>query len=504
MILFINVNSIAVESVLEDTLVIDCKMIESFCNHIGSLLIDGLTDTFGMTSGQLLNQPSKLLLDYKQENEVGFAAIISEWEQRILPRLFNETILENQYFDFPIPQEYVDWLSLHIDDIYSEAGKKLERDGNVIHLSVVKLQKDVFEEVRNTLEYSIQDTKKDALWFTFSDGRINEDSEFVKDVARSFPDIRFMTLETYMDLMESESRVNDNANREETVNTGEIETAIEETMQMEETETAIEETMNTDEVETVNEETMERTEDIRRKPCNILTFNANGVFFDMISIDGGVFTMGATPEQQNEAWDCEKPKHRVTLSNFYLGKFEVTQALWQAVMGYNPSPIQGDNLPVVKVSWNDCQIFISKLNDMCSEQLGGRHFALPTEAQWEYAARGGNKSRDYKYGGSNNINYVAWFLDNSNKTPHAVGMKSSNELGLYDMTGNVDEWCSDWYGAYVCDNQTDPTGPSSGSFRVHRGGSWNGSMRFCRVSHRLSGAPNITDNNLGLRLALCL
>ena len=416
MLLFINLNSIEVESVLKDTLVIDCKMTESFCNHIGSLLIYGLTDTNGMTAGELLNQPSKILLEYKQENEVGFAAIISEWEQRILPRLFNETIHENQCFDFPIPQEYIEWLSLHTDGIYSEVGKKLEREDCVIHLSAAKLQKDVQEEAWNMLEHSIHDFKKDVLWFTLSDGRINEDSEFVKDVVEMFPDIHFMPLETYMDLMESESRINDDANSEETMNTEEVETVIEETMNTEEVETVIEETMdteevetvieeamNTEEVETANKETVERKEDFRRKPCNFLTFNANGVFFDMIPIDGGIFMMGATPEQQNEAWDCEKPKHRVTLSDFYLGKFEVTQALWQAVMGYNPSPIQGDNLPVVKVSWNDCQTFISKLNDMCSEQLGGRHFALPTEAQWEYAARGGNKSRDYKYGGSNNI-----------------------------------------------------------------------------------------------------
>ena len=532
MILFVNINSIPVESVLDGTKVVDCKINVSFCNHIGLLLIEGLTDSHGTPACQLVNQPSNLLIDYKQVDEAGFAAIISEWEQRILPRLFNETFSKNQRFDILIPESYTEWLSQHINDVYSEAGKKLKRESNVVHLSAAKLQKDVVEEIWDILEHNILYSEKNTKWFTLSDGRISEDSEFIKDVLEIFPDIRFMSLETYMDLMETERKDKIEACIEENVNIEEAETSSEENVNIEGTEASKEENVNIEEAEANSEKNVniEGTEanseenetsamvavanreenmkitvkEVRRKSCNILTFNANGVFFDMIPINGGTFMMGATPEQLYDAWDCEKPKHNVTLSDYYLGEFEVTQALWQAVMGYNPSPIQGDNLPVVKVSWNDCQSFISKLNEICSKQLEGKRFALPTESQWEYAARGGNKSRGYKYSGSNSLNFVAWHRDNSGNTLHAVGMKSSNELGLYDMTGNVGEWCSDWYGAYDFDSLTDPTGPSSGFFRVHRGGSWSGSMKFCRVSHRLSGAPNITDSNLGFRLALCL
>ena len=153
--------------------------------------------------------------------------------------------------------------------------------------------------------------------------------------------------------------------------------------------------------------------------------------------------MGATSEQGEDADSDEKPAHQVTLSDYYIGETEVTQALWKAVMGTNPSNFKGDSNPVEKVSWNDCQEFIRKLNS-----LTGRTFRLPTEAEWECAARGGNQSKGYKYSGSNKIKDVAWYDGNSKDKTHAVKTKPSNELGLYDMSGNVNEWCWDLYGAY--------------------------------------------------------
>ena len=221
-----------------------------------------------------------------------------------------------------------------------------------------------------------------------------------------------------------------------------------------------------------------------------------GVSFDMVEVRGGTFRMGATPLQYCDTLDWEKPVHRVTLSSYYIGKTEVTQALWKAVMGSNPSCWKGDNLPVERVSWDDCQEFIRELN-----ALTGQNFRLPTEAEWEFACCGGNNSRGYKYSGSNYIDDVAWYTDNSGDKTHPVATKSSNELGIYDMSGNVWEWCSDWFGYYSSGAQTNPKGPYGGSFRVIRGGGWYDRAGDCRSSFRGNGIPTIRDSNLGLRLA---
>ena len=241
------------------------------------------------------------------------------------------------------------------------------------------------------------------------------------------------------------------------------------------------------------------------------TFTVNGVTFTMVAVEGGTFTMGATAEQGSDAESNEKPAHQVTLSSYCIGQTEVTQALWQAVMGSNPSYCNGGNYgtnllrPVEKVSWNDCQTFITKLN-----QMTGKTFRLPTEAEWEFAARGGKLSQGYKYADSNTIGDVAWYYGNSyalgSSNPdygtHTVGTKSPNELGLYDMSGNVLEWCQDWYDSYSSNAQTNPTGPTSGSGRVYRGGSWGDNAWNCRVSNRNRYTPTSTGSGLGLRLAL--
>ena len=225
------------------------------------------------------------------------------------------------------------------------------------------------------------------------------------------------------------------------------------------------------------------------------TFTVNGVSFTMIKVEGGTFRMGATSEQGSDVDSDEKPVHSVTLSDYYIGETEVTQELWEAVMGSNPSYFKGSQNPVEKVSWNDCKEFITKLN-----RLTGKNFRLPTEAEWEYAARGGNKSKGYKYSGSNTIGNVAWYSGNSGKATHNVKTKSPNELGIYDMSGNVWEWCEDYYGGYSSGSQTNPTGPSSGSSRVFRGGGWNGSARSCRVSSRNYDSPGERFNFSGFRV----
>ena len=233
---------------------------------------------------------------------------------------------------------------------------------------------------------------------------------------------------------------------------------------------------------------------------NEQTFMVKGVEFKMIKVEGGTFSMGATSEQGSDAYSWEKPVHSVTLSDYYIGETEVTQELWETVMGSNPSRFKGDNhRPVESVSWNDCQEFIKKLNS-----LTGKEFRLPTEAEWEYAARGGKYSKDYvyKYSGSNNADEVAWYRDNSGSKTHSVKTKKANELGLYDMSGNVDEWCNDRYGSYQSYSQTNPTGPSEGGHRVLRGDSWSSIDRFVRVSYRNGSTPDHRHSNFGLRLAL--
>ena len=228
-----------------------------------------------------------------------------------------------------------------------------------------------------------------------------------------------------------------------------------------------------------------------------LSAELNKLINNMVYVSGGTFTMGGTSEQGSDAESDEKPTHSVTLSSYYICKYEVTQALWRAVMGSNPSYFKGDNLPVERVSWNDCQTFINRLNSYT-----GRNFRLPTEAEWEFAARGGNYSRHYKYSGSNYIGDVAWYTDNSGNRTHPVGTKQANELGLYDMSGNVWEWCSDLYGSYSSYSQSNPTGPNSGSDRVGRGGSWYYLARLCRSSYRYNFTPGCSINTLGLRLVL--
>ena len=261
------------------------------------------------------------------------------------------------------------------------------------------------------------------------------------------------------------------------------------------------------------------------------TFTVNGVSFEMVEVKGGTFTMGS---DDSDAYSWEKPMHRVTVSDFMIGKFEVTQKLWKAVMGSNPSRFKGDNLPVENVSWNDAREFIRKLN-----QQTGQNFRLPTEAEWEYAARGGTSMSLYNgekinligannspnldklawYGGNCGQNYTSYagcdvangydisgwsekqYADSKGGT-HPVGLKQPNAYGLYDMLGNVWEWCQDWYGDYSSGSQTNPTGPSSGSYRVLRGGSWHYGARYCRVSDRSINTPDDRSLNLGFRLVL--
>lgn len=246
------------------------------------------------------------------------------------------------------------------------------------------------------------------------------------------------------------------------------------------------------ELDSIATYTYEEGQDDDQDNADTKQYNVGGVVFNMIKVQAGTFKMGSTTGESDE-----QPVHSVTISkDYYIGETEVTQELWTAVMGSNPSyNTSGSQLPVEKVSWNDCQTFVSKLNSLTKA-----NFRLPTEAEWEFAARGGNKSAGYTYSGSNTIGDVAWYTSNSGGKTHVVKTKQPNELGIYDMSGNVMEWCSDWYGNYSSASVTNPTGASSGSNRVDRGGGWGSSAAYCRCAYRNSHTPSYAGSGLGLRL----
>ena len=225
------------------------------------------------------------------------------------------------------------------------------------------------------------------------------------------------------------------------------------------------------------------------------TYTANGVKFNMIDVAGGTFQMGKSAMGSNI-----EPVHNVTLSPYSIGQTEVTQELWEAVMGSNPSEHQGNNLPVTNVSWKECKQFASSLTALLADQLGGKEFRLPTEAEWEYAAKGGDKTKGYLYSGSDYADDVAWYYLPYDDSPCAVATKQANELGIYDMSGNVAEWCFDWSDAYSAEDQTDPIGPATGDARVIRGGYYSGDNYGIRTTYRLRAtSPDVT---IGLRLVL--
>ena len=214
----------------------------------------------------------------------------------------------------------------------------------------------------------------------------------------------------------------------------------------------------------------------------------------LVRVDGGTFQMGSNDVAAN---DNRRPAHNVTLSTYYIGETEVTQALWEAVMGSNPSTYQSANNPVDNVSWDDCQTFITALNERT-----GLRFRLPTEAEWEFAARGGNKSQGYTYAGSNDISEVSWYVWSDIESSQPVASLKANELGLYDMSGNLVEWVADWMGSYGSSDVTNPTGPASGTEHVLRGGDWTHASSFHEVTFRTSSYPNSRNFIYGFRLCL--
>jgi sulfatase modifying factor 1 len=243
--------------------------------------------------------------------------------------------------------------------------------------------------------------------------------------------------------------------------------------------------------------------------CLSLTGMCQEPNFQMIYVKGGQFFMGGDDQRyRGEDYANERPVHRISISGFYIGKYEVTQSQWRAIMGINPPAYTGsrygnkdcDNCPVVKVTWEDVQEFIRRMN----MKYPGKRYRMPTEAEWEYASRGGKYSKNYKYSGGDKLSEVGWY-GHRNGTTSPVGKKLPNELSIYDMSGNVLEWCSDWFGDEYYKgavDMIDPKGPDNGELKVLRGGSYSEDADVCRNVHRTRMIPSTSHWDIGFRLAM--
>ena len=226
----------------------------------------------------------------------------------------------------------------------------------------------------------------------------------------------------------------------------------------------------------------------------------DGQRLEMVWVEGGTFTMGSNDARGvSHHYESTRPEHRVTVSGFYMARYEVTQGVWKAVKGDNPSKFVHDSLPVEQINWTDAQEFVVMLS-----QMTGRRFRLPTEAEWEYAARGGRHSAGTPFAGCSRgqLEEHAWFTVNSERNTHHVGQLQPNELGLYDMCGNVAEWCSDWMAPYGADEQHNPRGPRQGDSRVLRGGHYNSVSSACTVYDRSWYVPTATSEYFGMRVVM--
>lgn len=427
--------------------VLNCVQSDSLCNLLGYELVNGVRIN-GIPCQKYI-KPKDLLFDFSAVNKEVYQSILYQWES-IQSHLLDKMPESHEICKIVMPQEFIEWLCS-----YSCTGRLQESKvytyhqvgerlmkNNTVKLSASELYNELIKPIEVRLKSYVYKYKGTLDRFVFSEGGIKSSFRIVKMVNEMDKNAVFYRLFQW----QQENQVD----------------------------------WALDNHYSSNQE-----------------FTVNGVTFTMVYVKAGSFYMGS------DEIDNERPVHLVMLSrDYYIGRFPVTQELWRAVMGTDASCyFKGDKLPVESVTWDECQMFAHRLSE-----LTGEDFRLPTEAQWEYAARGGIKSRGYKYAGSDNLDDVAWYEGNSEYTTHEVGTKQLNELGIYDMSGNVWEWCNDKYrSSYMSsDPVIDPKGCSDGSCRVYRGGGWSFGAKKCRSAERDFFTPNYRNNNLGFRLALYL
>lgn len=470
--LYVQINSTPLLAESEDIILLDCTSIHDFCSYLGYELVDGLRMPNGEPYYRAF-QVGNLLADFSKANEGAYKSIVFQWEQ-IQCELLKNGIRRDTYYVSP-PPEYIDWLLHHENMAYREVGKKLKVAREGVELSAEDLYTEIVSTVRYRLRSYLYDNQDKIDWIVFSDGSIKQSSAIVSELKDVIGKAEFLRLHQWREML----------------------------VIMKEQES----------MRRMKEQEEKRLTEEKRR-CSDQEFTVNGVSFTMVYVKGGKCKRlspflhlpnisASVIAGAIGAIVSANPLLSIgliTLSDFHIGSFPVTQKLWKAVMGSenNPSYFKGDNLPVERVSWDDCQRFVRRLS-----KLTGKNFRLPTEAQWEYAAQGGVKSKKHTYAGSNDVNKVAWFSGNSDNKTHKVGTKLPNELGIYDMSGNVWEWCNDWYSSsYSPTDETDPKGPSSGSNRVIRGGSWCSNVDRIRIAYRYEDIPSRCISYLGFRLVL--
>lgn len=436
----------------EDIEELNCCYITDFCSLASNTLIGDLKDENGKPLFHLITPIGNLLMCFKAIDEKTFNLIAEKWYD-ILGNILHKGA-EEKDIAFRFPQKYIGWLLHNDNPIYEQVGKELQKKEGTIFIPSEDIMDEIVMSLSNKVSHAFQEKKGDLSFVVFSNPIIQNSSNIVKEVCVEDFSSSIMKRIEWENMLKEVSKEQISISNQD----------------------------DTPEEQNLLEE-------------NDLIIKVKDVSFKMIFVKGGTFTMGATYEQGSSAESRERPNHIVTLSNFFIGETVVTQALWTAIMGDNPSEYKGLNYPVQSITWYRSQEFINKLNS-----LSGYNFRLPTEAEWEFAARGGIKSRHFKYAGSNDINKVGWSNRKYREGPHPVGEKSPNELGLFDMSGNVHEWCNDWYGKYESSSQINPKGPTFGNKKVARGGWWNVSDSVSRVTCRRRWDPS--SHGFSLRLVL--
>ena len=427
---------------IEGLTVLDCRQDESFCNYLGYELADGIKMN-NVLCYQYMD-PKELLLDFAEEKPEVYQNILFQWEAIQKQLLDRGPASDDETMELVMPQEYVEWLCKHTcTDRYRDyKGYACRPIGERLKVdNKLKLRaKELQEELIRPIEFKLK--------------------SFLLEHKGEFDRFVF-----------SERSLKGDAQMVDRIH-------------------------EWDEKPVYYPLIALITAAVKKRRLRAdQEFTVNGVSFTMVYVKAGSFYMGSDENSD------EKPIHQVTLTqDYYIGRYPVTQELWRAVMGTDAlCHFKGDKLPVEMVSWEECQVFVRRLS-----LLTGRDFRLPTEAQWEFATRGGVKSQGYRYAGSNNLDEVAWYTDNSGGCTHEVGIKQPNELGIYDMSGNVWEWCQDWHSSSypTASPVTDPKGSSSGSSRVCRGGGWGHNAVNCRAARRNYNTPSCRYYNVGFRLAL--